>query len=63
MTAEARAKSPKMGERVNAAQHEGVFEVVGVNELMQSANIRLIDGSAPVVPNVAWADLIAIEKP
>jgi hypothetical protein len=38
---------------VTSAQHEGIFEIVFVNTLMQTANTRLLDGSGHVVPNVA----------
>lgn len=48
---------PKNGEHVSSSQHEGVYEVVFVNALMQTANIRLVDGSGHVVPNVPWTAL------
>ena len=48
---------PKRGDRVSSNQHHGVFEVVGVNALMQAANIRAVDGSGPVIPNVLWIAL------
>jgi len=48
---------PKRGDRVTSSDHNGVFEVVGVNALMQTANIRAVDGSGPVIPNVPWAAL------
>ncbi len=38
-------------------QHEGVFEIVFVNSLMQTADIRPIDGIGHVVPNVPWTAL------
>lgn len=53
---------PKRGDRVSSAQHQGVFEVVGVNALMQTANIRLADGSGPVIPNLAWNTLKVLGK-
>jgi hypothetical protein len=53
---------PKRGDHVRSAQHEGAFEVVGVNALMQSANIRLLDGSGPVIPNVPWTALRPADK-
>ena len=56
------SKAPKQGEHVGATQHEGVFEVVGVNTLMQTANIRLVDGSGHVIPNVPWTDLKLLGK-
>jgi hypothetical protein len=55
--AEAKVVAPKRGEHVGSANHEGVFEVVGVNSLMQTANLRAVDGSGPVIPNVAWTAL------
>jgi len=57
-----KAAPPKMGQHVRSAQHEGVFEVVGVNSLMQTANIRLIDGTGHVIPNVPWTELMPADK-
>lgn len=54
--------SPKKGEHVRSTQHEGVFEVVFVNALMQTANIRLTDGNGHVIPNVPWTALKALDK-
>jgi hypothetical protein len=60
--AESKVSAPKRGECVTCTEHEGVFEVVAVNALMQTANLRLVDGSAPVVPNVAWTALKSARK-
>jgi len=54
---ESKVTVPKIGEHVKTTQQEGVFEVVGVNSLMQTANIRLVDGTGHVVPNVPWTEL------
>ncbi len=62
MSKEPKLTAPKSGEHVRSAQHEGIFEVVFVNALMQSANIRLVDGSAHVVPNVPWTALAVVDK-
>jgi hypothetical protein len=62
MTTESKVTIPKQGDRVGTTQHEGVFEVVGVNALMQTANIRLVDGSGHVIPNVSWTALKALGK-
>jgi hypothetical protein len=62
MPASPRLITPKNGEHVASTQHKGVFEVVFVNSLMQTANIRLIDGSGHVVPNVPWTALTALAK-
>src|SRR5579862_2495440 len=35
---------PKNGRHVTSTQQEGVFEIVFVNALTQTANIRLVDG-------------------
>ena len=57
MSNEASASAPKNGEHVRSAQHEGVYEVVFVNSLMQTANIRPVDGSGHVIPNIPWSAL------
>jgi hypothetical protein len=62
MATASKAIAPKNGERVRSMQHEGVFEIVGVNSLMQTANIRLIDGTGHVVPNVPWTALTHADK-
>lgn len=43
-------------------EHEGIFEVVFVNALIQTANIRLVDGTAHVVSNVPWTSLKTLVK-
>jgi hypothetical protein len=53
---------PKQNEYVTTTEQPGVFEVVFVNTLMQTANIRLIDGTAHVVPNVPWTALTPAPK-
>ena len=60
--AEAKVTAPKRGDHVGSASHQGLFEVVGVNALMQTANLRLVDGSGPVIPNVPWDALKAAGK-
>jgi hypothetical protein len=60
--AETKVLPPKRGEHVSASNHEGVFEVVAVNALMQTANVRLVDGSGHVIPNIPWTDLKAHNK-
>ena len=60
--AEAKAIAPQRGDRVSSTNHKGIFEVVGVNSLMQTANLRAVDGSAPVIPNVPWTTLKAAGK-
>ena len=62
MTIESKVTIPKRGDRVGTTQQEGVFEVVGVNALMQTANIRLVDGGGHVVPNVPWTALKVLDK-
>lgn len=55
--ADTKVTAPKRGEHVSSTNHPGVFEVVGVNSLMQTANLRPVDGSGPVSPNVPWTAL------
>lgn len=60
--AQAKVIAPKRGDRVGSLNHEGIFEVVAVNSLMQTANLRAVDGSGPVIPNVPWTALKAVGK-
>ncbi|MGA7225462.1 MAG: hypothetical protein WA867_05615 [Candidatus Acidiferrales bacterium] len=62
MSTAAKLIVPKKGEHVRSTQREGVFEVVFVNVLVQTANVRLIDGSGHVVPNVPWTALKALDS-
>jgi hypothetical protein len=54
--------APKRGDRVGSANHNGVFEVVAINSLMQTANLRAVDGSGPVIPNVPWTAVKPSDK-
>jgi hypothetical protein len=56
------AIGPKCGDHVSSNQHNGIFEVVAVNALMQTANIRPVDGSGPVMRNVPWTALKPANK-
>jgi len=62
MATQTKATAPKNGERVRSVQHEGIFEVVSVNSLMQTANIRPTDGAGHVIPNVPWTALSRADK-
>ena len=57
MTAEYGGTIPKRGEHVGIAQQEGVFEVVDINSLMQTANVKSTDGQGHVTRNVSWTSL------
>lgn len=57
MSVATKTTTPKSGDHVTCSQHEGYFEIVFVNALMQTANIRLVDGTGHVIPNIAWTDL------
>jgi hypothetical protein len=52
---------PKRGDRVGIAQ-QGVFEVVDINSLMQTANVKSTDGQGHVSRNVSWASLKFLDK-
>ena len=49
--------TPKIGDRVGIADKEGVFDIVDVNLLMQTANIKSTDGKEHVTRNVPWTSL------
>jgi hypothetical protein len=62
MSTESKTIAPKNGQKMRSSQHEGVFEIVFVNSLMQTANIRPIDGTGHVVPNVPWTALTPADR-
>jgi len=62
MIAEYSGTIPKRGDRVGIAQQEGVFEVVDINSLMQTANVKSTDGQGHVTRNVAWTSLKFLDK-
>ena len=57
MSAEYRGAVPKRGDRVGMAEQSGLFEVVDVNMLMQTANLKATDGQGHVTRNVPWTSL------
>jgi len=38
-------------------EHAGLFEVVDVNMLMQTANLKTTDGQGRITRNVPWTSL------
>ncbi len=62
MIAEYRGTIPRRGDRVGIAQQEGVFEVVDINSLMQTANVKSTDGQGHVTRNVSWTSLKFLGK-
>ena len=62
MIAEYRGTIPKRVDRVGIAQQEGVFEVVDINSLMQTANVKSTDGRGDVTRNVSWTSLKFLDK-
>jgi hypothetical protein len=62
MAAEQTGTLPKRGDRVGTTQQEGTFEVVELNSLMQTANIKSTDGSGHVTRNVPWTSLKILHK-
>ena len=48
---------PKKGDRVGMVERSGVFEVVDVNELMQTADLKSTDEQGHVARHVPWTSL------
>jgi hypothetical protein len=48
---------PKIGNRVGIDGQSGLFEVVDVNTLMQTANLKATDGQGHVTRVVPWTSL------
>lgn len=57
MTTEYVGNVPKRGNRVGVADQQGIFEVVDVNTLMQTANVKSTDGQEHVTRNIPWTSL------
>jgi hypothetical protein len=57
MTAEYKGTVPKIGNRVGMLEQSAVFEVVDVNMLMQTVNLKATDGQGHVTRNVPWTSL------
>jgi hypothetical protein len=62
MIAEYSGTIPKRGDRVGIALQEGVFEVVDINLLMQTANVKSTDGQGHVTRNLSWTSLRFLNK-
>ena len=62
MTAEYSGTIPKRGDRVGIAQQEGIFEVVDINSLMQTAILKSTEGQGRVTRNVSWTSLKFLDK-
>lgn len=57
MNSEYSGTVPRMGNRVEMLGESGLFEVVDVNMLMQTANLKATDGQGHVTRNVPWTSL------
>jgi hypothetical protein len=62
MAAEQTGTLPKRGDRVGTTQQEGTYEVVELNSLMQTANLKSTDGTGHVTRNVPWTSLKILHK-
>jgi hypothetical protein len=54
MIAEYTGTIPKGGDSVGMAEQSGRFEVVDVNTLMQTANLKSVDDQGHVTRNIPW---------
>ena len=57
MSADYSGRVPKRGDHVGLTGPSGVFEVVDVNTLMQTVNIKSTDGTEHVTRNIPWTSL------
>jgi len=53
---------PKRGDRVRIGEQPSLFEVVDVNVLLQTANLKSTDETGHVTRNVSWASLRAASR-
>jgi hypothetical protein len=57
MSADYSGTVPKRGDRVGLVEQAGLFEVVDVNTLMQTAHVKSTDGKEHVTRNIPWTSL------
>jgi hypothetical protein len=57
MIAEYTGTVPKIGDRARIDEQPSLFEVVDVNLLMQTANLKSTDAKGHITRNVAWTAL------
>jgi hypothetical protein len=57
MSADYSGTVPKRSDRVGLAEQSGLFEVVDVNTLMQTVNVKSTDGKEHVTRNVPWTSV------
>ena len=57
MNSEYSGTVPKMGNNVEMLGQSGLFEVVDVNLLMQTVNLKATDGQGHVSRNVPWTSM------
>jgi len=57
MAADYKGPVPKIGDRVGVEGRSDLFEVVDVNTLMQTVNLRATDGQGHITRNVPWTSL------
>ena len=55
--AECGGNVPKKGDRVRIGEQPGIFEVVEVNMLLQTADLKSTRGKGQVTQNVSWTSL------
>jgi hypothetical protein len=57
MSAEYTGHVPKLGEHVEVAEKTGKFEINDVNTLMQTVNVKAMDGEGHITRNIPWTSL------
>jgi hypothetical protein len=57
MSADYTGVVPKRGDHVGMVEQSGTFEVIDVNTLMQTANLKDMNGEGHVTRNVPWTSL------
>jgi hypothetical protein len=57
MSSEYSGTVPKIGNHVEIVGQSGLYEVVDVNMLMQTVDLKATDGQGHVTRNVPWTSL------
>jgi len=53
---------PREGDRVTTRETQGMYSVVKLHPILQTAEIRLTNGTGPVLSGVPWAHLTFVDN-
>jgi hypothetical protein len=53
---------PREGERVMTPKTQGMYSIVKLHPILQTADVRLTNGSGPVISDIPWNLLTFVDN-